>query len=171
MDHPSRREILEKYRAFISTDDFELLRLERAPNPADLQKKGEWLEVLGPIGDYLVALWKPALKTVVVVIGIGEFFQGCEYIDKYVRIGAEQVHSLVDACRSESSVQADEYLFVVPPKRQEYPRGPNGPAAPQLFIATSTSTSTSTTVTSFLQSGLPTGSGVLPFSQQWTRDT
>lgn len=170
MAYPSRREILEKYRGFISTEDFELLCLDSPPNPADLQKKGEWLEVLGQIGEYLVALWKPASKTVVVVSTIGGFFQGCEYIDKYVRIGANHVHSLVDSCRSESWVPADEFLFVVPRSREEHPRGPNGPAAPQVFIATSTSTSTSSTVTSFLQHGLPTGSGVVPFSKKWTRD-
>jgi hypothetical protein len=168
---PSRNEILEKYRAVIDREDFEILTQDHLPRPEELQQ-GDVLQYLGTLKG--AAVWAKRnlghviLVFVIAVQGVGGFIQGLESIAKYGQIAWEQVPPIMQFHQQHPDIPATEYKIVE--RQHDWPLPPEQP----FWINNSGTTTTTSTTTSSPEypspiDSMPSGSGLVPYSDRWQK--
>ena len=165
---PSRREILERYRDFIGTEDFEILFQQMAPTPAEINTRTVDLAWLGPLRGYWLFLRRTVQGIAVLIIAAGNIesaWQFVERLDGHAPTIAAYIH---DTGKGVSEL-ADTFVISkdVPPRE----RLPDGPPRREYFAFTGTPTGTTTPVIQFLDGALPPGSGLVPASKSNLRLT
>lgn len=186
---PTKQEILAKYRDVIDTDDSAVLSSDTLPAPETMHREGATLTYLGQIRSVYIWAKRSCGNVVAVIIYIGGFIQGVEYINRYSRIAYDEIASLVELGQQYCSSPATEYKiaeaapsysalkdspFLIP----EYANYGLSSGPTSTTTTTTTTTSTTTTTTAPPQPAaeinympIPPGSGLVPNSNQWTRWT
>jgi hypothetical protein len=165
---PSRREILERYRDVIGTEDFEILVQQMTPTPAEVSARQVSFAWLGPLRGYWLFLRRTAQAIAVVIIAAGNIESGLQFVERlegytpaisaYIRGAGEANGELADTFILSKDVSPQERLPDAPPRR-EY------------FAFTGTPTGTTTPVIQFLNGAVPPGSGLVPASKGYLRLT
>ena len=161
MSQPTKQEILAKYRHLINSEDFAVLAAEEFPSPEEVRQEHAYLEYLGSLNGWYVWAKKRIGQVVAVIVFFGGFMQGIEYINKYSQIAYTQVASLLETADRHPDEPATEYRIIRPAEfawlpEQSFPLEP-----------TTTTTTTTTPAPDSIDSKLPPGSGVVPFSSRW----
>ena len=159
---PNRREILERYRDVIGTEDFELLVQQMTPTPAEVIARNGDFAWLGPLRGYWLFLRRTVQGVVVLIIAAGNIESGLQFVerlDRYAPTIAEYVH----AAGKGDDVLADTFILSkdVPPQEHL----PDAPPRREYFAFTGAPTGTTTPVIQFLDGALPPGSGLVPASK------
>lgn len=163
MSAPSKRDILEKYRDRIGQDDFELLINEEIPPPEQSRHNRIEYQFLGKINGW--SLWaKRTVGTLIAIIAsFGGFMQGLEYIDKYARISYDQISPLFESAKKHPNQPATSYAIVESP-----PSFGIWSDDDQLHVSINASPDHQLPVKEPIQFDLPAGSGIVPYSSNWT---
>lgn len=152
---PSKQEILEKYRHVIGEEDFDIIMADHPPSPAESQREGTWLQVLGTLDGWTLLTkknaWGIVVAVVVFVSNYGDFFQGLDTMGRHAAIALNQVQDALQKGTGKFDPPANGFLVALPP---EYPHW-------------SSDFPTTTTTTPPLGIDLPPGSGLVPYNSEW----
>ncbi len=165
---PTKQEVLEKYRAVISKQDFEFLISDRMPDPESVHQEGVTLQVLGTINGY----WVIAKKVGLTIIGVicfmgGGLIPGLEYTWKYTKVAYDEVEKLVALGQTNCLTPATEYRLTERPQQWAIPDQENIYLVNNPPTTTTTTTPPPTTTPSPTTTPIPSGSGLVPYSPNW----
>ena len=160
---PTKNEILEKYRHVIDVDDFEILYEQSLPTPEETHQDNASLQYLGTLGGWCVWAKRQFGRVVAVILFIGTFVGGIEAINKYGRLGYDQIAQYVQRGSEHCETPATEYVVFDKPNDWALP--PDQPI--RLTTTTTTTTTTAPPEDPNITTELPPGSGLAPNSAQW----
>lgn len=158
---PTKRDVLEKYRAVISEEDFDFLISDVIPDPESAHQEGVTLQILGSINGYWVIAKKYGWKVIGVICFMGGgFIPGLEYSWKYTKVAYDEIGKLVELGQNNCSTPATEYRLAERPKQWAIPDGEN------IYLVHNPPTTT-TTSPPHTTTPIPSGSGLVPYSPNW----
>jgi hypothetical protein len=165
---PTRREILERYRDVIGTEDFEILTQDMTPTPSDISAEKVGLAWLGPLRGHWLFLKRTVQGVAVLIVAAGNIESAWQFVERLEGLRPTVVAYVTDVNHGEIE-PADTFILSKDTSPEE--RTPNVPPKREYFAFTGMPTGTTTPVIQFLNGDLPPGSGLFPASKSKLRLT